>query len=284
MLRISNKFYNFQYFPPSDNPKDVWGGKPPVPPFPGATSQQSSVYYYWWLYLRESDDYIATCENRGSGPCAEVYRDFGDVRDDHFGVWWEMRGCELFSELDEDHKRPTVQLVSEDHDRPWLWHGNPQNEMLIRISRRANLHRAMFQIRAILEEELEEWPDQRNSTALYPVFTKPVLTSLHKCLQVHKLRRDNPSLPLHKFATLSGIYEIRDGIDEVDKSAAASAASRVLKQSALLLKYVGKGMFPVMTAADAAKADALLSVRDILLSREAREREQKIRWRFGSWA
>lgn len=76
-----------------------------------------SMYYYWWAFLRLNQDYIACCERGGEGPFAELYGDFGDVRDDarptinndgdHFKAWWIERGAYLFAEP-SDREWPEV--------------------------------------------------------------------------------------------------------------------------------------------------------------------------------
>lgn len=287
MLRISNKVYIFQYFPPSDNPKDVFGGKPPVPPFEGATAQQSSVYYYWWLYLRENADYITTCENRGSGPCAELYRDFGDVRHDFFGLWWDQRGCELFCENIGDPDRPSVRSLSARHSdrnlRRWEREGDPYEEVIIAINRKTPISVAMTLLRDILEEELPPPSDPSASTSLYPAFTKPVLKSLHNLLEVHKLRREHPKMHLHEFGVAAGLYKPSGDADTTTKMASATAASRALKQAALLIEYVGKGVFPVTTKVQVSKAKEAVLLRryGMGLSRDAEHRRRMLRRRFG---
>lgn len=67
-----------------------------------------SMYYYWWAFLRLNRYYITCCERGGEGQFAELYGDFGDVRDDarptinndgdHFKAWWIERGAYLFAE------------------------------------------------------------------------------------------------------------------------------------------------------------------------------------------
>lgn len=259
MLRIWDKIYTFQYFPPSSNPRDVSGGKPPKPPFPGATSRQSSVYYYWWLFLRENADYIATCENGGVGPCTEIYRDFGDVRDNNFRNWWEDRGCELFCELDEMPQQPIVRAIYQGNLEQGETDPRRENDILIAVHRHANLNAAMAEIRELLEMRLMPNPDQPASTALYPVFTKPVLHSLHHCYEAHRLRRENPKMPLHEFGLLCGAYTQRGPVDTTTQKASASAAHRILGQAKLLIEYVGQGVFPVMTKSHAAEVPEFIA-------------------------
>ena len=61
--------------------------------------QQKSPYYWWWAYLRCNNDYLNCCEGNGTGRLADLYKDFGDVRDD-FYTWWTVneRGPRLFGE------------------------------------------------------------------------------------------------------------------------------------------------------------------------------------------
>ncbi|WP_324073447.1 MAG: hypothetical protein RSE14_10500 [Erythrobacter sp.] len=259
MLKLFGRTYTFQYFPPSKRRGDVYGGKPPKPPFPEATSEQSSVYYYWWLFLRENADYIATCENGGRGPCAEIYRDFGDVRDGNFKIWWETRGCELFCELDDAPHKPSISRINDGNVGFRELDPTADNAIVIAVNRHSNLNVALAEIRELLEFELVPDPDQPPSTALYPVFTKPVLHSLHRCYEVHKLRLANPSMPLHEFGILCGVYEQSGPVDTTTKKDSASAASRTLAQAKRLIENVGLGAFPVMTRAHEADVFNFLS-------------------------
>jgi hypothetical protein len=68
----------------------------------GPAAWGESIYYLWFEYLRRNEDYRRTCENGGKGKCANIYRDFGDVRQD-FKTWWRTndRGATLFAEPHE---------------------------------------------------------------------------------------------------------------------------------------------------------------------------------------
>jgi hypothetical protein len=57
----------------------------------------SSPYYYWFKYLQLNDGYIATCKGNGEGICADMYRDFGDIRTVDFKTWWNLH-AHLFAE------------------------------------------------------------------------------------------------------------------------------------------------------------------------------------------
>ena len=62
--------------------------------------QERSPYFWWWAYLMRNPDYLECCRQRGSGPLAPLYADFGDVTHDSFKRWWteNERGTRLFGE------------------------------------------------------------------------------------------------------------------------------------------------------------------------------------------
>ena len=62
--------------------------------------QKRSPYYWWWQFLRRNGGYLECCERGGKGKYSEIYKDFGDVRDDDFHKWWtkDERGSNLFAE------------------------------------------------------------------------------------------------------------------------------------------------------------------------------------------
>ena len=70
--------------------------------------QKRSPYYWWWQFLRRNQEYLECCERGGKGKHAQLYKDFGDVRDDDFHKWWtkDERGPNLFAEA----SRPIPQI------------------------------------------------------------------------------------------------------------------------------------------------------------------------------
>ena len=78
----------------------------PYPTFGTAKSRKSeafqkrSPYYWWWAYLKRNHDYLDCCASGGKGRLADLYKDFGDVRDYDFKAWWSQgsRAIRLFAE------------------------------------------------------------------------------------------------------------------------------------------------------------------------------------------
>lgn len=57
----------------------------------------NSPYYWWFMFLRLNAEYKATCEAKGKGACAELYKDFGDIFKVNFKDWWKAK-AHLFAE------------------------------------------------------------------------------------------------------------------------------------------------------------------------------------------
>jgi len=67
-----------------------------------------SLYGWWWRFLKANPDYPPKHEHKHDAVRAEVFGDFGDLRDS-FGEWWEERGRHLFSER---QGIPLIKLLS----------------------------------------------------------------------------------------------------------------------------------------------------------------------------
>ena len=56
-----------------------------------------SPYYWWYMFAKLSEDYKKTCKANGRGKHAKLYKDFGDIHNTNFKVWWQQH-VELFAE------------------------------------------------------------------------------------------------------------------------------------------------------------------------------------------
>ena len=157
--------------------------KPPKPPYKGAPTWQTSVYYYWWEYLRRHEGYARTCQNGGKGRYAKLYEDFGNVHSGTFWDWW-TKHAHLFSEPPPPYAR--IVALSDVQKQP-------PNTVLLQVSLEQRLALTIKQIKAIMGDMV--MVDKRRKTpsrALYPVYTKPVLSTLHRCLQVWDVKKAHP--------------------------------------------------------------------------------------------
>jgi hypothetical protein len=156
--------------------------KPPNPPYGGAERWKWSVYYYWWEYLRRHDGYRATCERGGKGRYAKLYADFGDVHSTDFWSWW-VKHEHLFCE-----PPPRLVQVVCPADKA------PAETVLLAVPVENKATLSLKQIKALLAGRVGAAKRKPESRALYPVCTKPVLSTLHQHLLVWDARRDNPHL------------------------------------------------------------------------------------------
>ena len=233
---FGRKVLYFQYAPPITKLDDVSDDDRPNPPFRNAPLHQRSDYY-WWAFLRENADYVDCCDQGGSGPMTELYRDFGDVRSDDFMGWWRGGGRLLFCEpIDE---RIEVYLS------PPQKHDN-ESRVLLSLPMTGDVERTFAELRQLLKPIFQSArrSERPISRARYPVHSKAVLTSLHQHLTVHQLKRANPQATNYEIAQMAGFA----GGDSYDQRNSASVIiSRYAKQAEALLYNVGHGRFPDFT-------------------------------------
>jgi len=263
-LRNTDDVY-FRYAPPQAFHNQRGLEKLPNPPFAGAEPWQCSVYYYWFLFMREfqlnTTDYDWEMIEYSETAELHVRRAFGDVTGIGFLEWWVLRGRHLFCE-------PPYQGVRalEFHEiesgietrsgKPYTVFSDPN--IYLQIPVHQDFEKSIEEVRKFLRQAKAA---QQNSprrkydvTALFPVFTKPVLTALEKAYRVWSIRRENADLPLAEIAVRAGLSARTDNKDTATRSANASLASRALKQSTLIIEWAGKGVFPVTASAQVKKA------------------------------
>lgn len=167
----------FVYAPPDFG--DVpYHYRAPNPPYPQAEGWKCSVYYYWWLYLKRNDDYRLTCEQGGDGPCADLYRDFGNIYAADFRTWWSSH-WQLFAE--------PIAVVEQDNQ-----HAPFDRPLTLTIDLQAKRNRVLDDIRFILTEmQADLVQDRVVSEAHYAIETNPVLSALHQHLVVWDMKKLN---------------------------------------------------------------------------------------------
>lgn len=227
--------------------------KAPTPPYRDAPAWKCSVYYYWWLYLRHNQDYRDTCANKGSGICAAIFKDFGDIYRQTFQTWWTTHD-QLFAEPS------AVAFAGDGHD-----FGDGAEIIDIQID--------MSLGSEAVERSLKELHTQLlfpkrvalcRSAAIYPVARHPVLLNLHRHIVVYKWRKRCPNMSdediadrvgHHAAAQANGIsrsYMQRLGhptrqIDMELRRAKRKAVQHDLRCAQQLIAAVGRGVFPMRT-------------------------------------
>lgn len=258
----------FRYPPPMD--ELTYSGDDDQP-----RSIRSSAYYLWWAYLKENEDYLACCENGGSGPMENLYRDFGDTRGKDFGRWWKQTGWKLFCEPDRE---PIVdhQEIPDSFD--------PKTHKLVSIPFIGDMDRTLAELRELLKEHFasarQRMRDEGNSARspfvpLYPVRSKPDSQALTDRLQTWRIYKNDKTADPLRVAKELGIYspalhrkhdvDYEDNIERKIKD--------YLREARILIRNVGLGRFPDFedTSPEALKRKAAIKARN-----ERRRRLEKM--------
>jgi hypothetical protein len=87
------------------------------------------------------------------------------------------------------------------------------------------------------------------SLAVYPVFTKPVLTALHDRLLTLRARKTYPDATLYEIGVITGMTHRTSGTrDDADhRNRVMAGVSRALREARWLVHNVGEGRFPDTT-------------------------------------
>jgi hypothetical protein len=222
----------------------------PTKPHKDAKLYECSVYYFWWAYLRENADYIACCENGGTGALAELYHDFGDVRGDNFMRWWRSGARELFCEPPKGEIKFFIE--------PPVTHDN-ENRLLLSLPMTGDLELTIKELRAKLKpiyaRERQRLRDAARasgelegakksaSLARYPVHAKPVLTSLYSCLRVMQIKLADQDMDPHEIAEEAGFLNMISGRED-DPSLVKRRVRQYEHKAANLIANVAEGRFP----------------------------------------
>jgi len=232
--RMTTLYY--RYAPPvfEADGSDLTADKGVKPPFKDAPSWMCSVYYYWWEFLRTHKQYMHVAKNRPEDG-DQVMRDFGDP--DAFGGfegWWRRVGRELFCEPFERSIRWA--------DTP---DALPRSEGCVYLSvpYRCDVDHALTQLRDILKPKMPAIKaDLGRGDARYPVFTKPVLSALHRRLLVLRAREQENYSP----SSIGLMLKIGPQDDSAaSKLARDEKVSRDLREARYLRDYAAQGFFPV---------------------------------------
>ncbi len=199
-------------------------------------SGDNSVYYYWWAFLKRNKEYLACCEAGGTGPLADLYADFGDVRGDEFKAWWTEsgRGVRLFAEPPSANVEVLQGGAAAPDASEFLTLTLPKN-----LPKRYLLRR----IRELLASK-ENHPGARGkqharmSKAKYQVKGQPNLAGLALTLRVYDFRVANPHLKLWEIGDQLPRFMVGNKLAATDTHAEVVAKRNVL--SAAVARYIKK--------------------------------------------
>lgn len=224
----------FRHAPPYTGLDTASDSRRLSPPYPRAPSHMCSMYYYWWAFLRENDAYLACCENGGEGQMAQLYRDFGDVRDNDFMRWWIGGGRLLFCEPPED-AAVIMREIPPNHDS--------EKRVLFSVPIDGDLDRITAEIRSAMGEYRRDHhiADMRESCARYQIMAIAKLQSLYRQLRVYQMKKADSTMGNKAIA---GDLGIGGTSVEYNEYSAIAAVSRYYTDAQKLILNVGKGRFP----------------------------------------
>ena len=237
----------FKYSPPFTSLDDQYVRRPKTL-YPNESTFFASAYYYWWLFLRLNDSYISYCDSISGEEHAQLYSDFGDVRSDDFVRWWIDRGALLFCEPDVadqivvHYKTP----LDVDHAR----------DLLISVPLTGDYDALVSQFRTILKTKIERYNAvyAQPVSAKYPMRRDPKLPTLQQDYQIALAGRQRPDASHYELAEIVGLYgSVPPKSDKVLDQANVDKVYKSLKRSALLIEWVGRGIFPVTDEPSAAE-------------------------------
>jgi hypothetical protein len=135
--------------------------------------------------LRRNESYLECCANGGTGPLADLYKDFGDVRSDDFKRWWldGSRGYHLFNEKVRKEKVSEVKSQEE-----WQSHWGGDDSVIVRLPLGTAKKYLMAQVQALLKERHPNKPGRLStstSTAKWQLHSKVDIGTLRILLSVY---------------------------------------------------------------------------------------------------
>jgi hypothetical protein len=225
------------------------------------TYQKRSPYYWWWAYLRRSVAYLKCCDLQGAGALADLYTDFGDVRDDDFHKWWTngQRGARLFAEQQLEAK--FGELTSRDQwDASW----SAEDVMIVAVPLRVSNRRLKGEFAKLLDSRLQRSRGRPAlakvaQTARYPLSRNYTAQNLERALEAYDRWYSNQALPKPERKTLWEIgVDMRFNRDASRQALSKTSAERLLGRNMLgahvkryvsqaqnIIKNVERGVFPV---------------------------------------
>lgn len=214
--------------------------------------------------MRRSSAYLQCCSEGGTGPLADLYADFGDVREADFHKWWTsgQRGAHLFAEQQLEAR--FGELTEPNQWNP-AW--TARDVMIVAVPLRESNRRLKGKFAELLDSRLQRSRGRPalakvTQTARYPLARNYTVQNLERTLEAYDLWLANQALPKPERKTLWEIGVVmRFNRDASRQALSKSSAERLLGRNMLgahvkryvsqaqeLIKNVENGVFPVSSA------------------------------------
>jgi hypothetical protein len=219
---------------------------------------RNSKIYWWYRCLQVNEQYQYCCGSGGAGPLADLYKDFGNVLDLPFNVWWARHGRKAFQE------RHPFKKVTQITDRWQVDFDSQGNELLVvAIPLNKRKTTAMREIGKLLAEahdkahngqQVDIW---KASTSKRQIIKNKVRdATIEQLLKLWMLRLANPQAKLYELGPMAGIVLTHQAwfleqeilTEEYERRRMTMAVSRLLIQAKNLLDNAALGIFPSLKA------------------------------------
>lgn len=267
--RRNQSLFFFRHAPPlleRNPPEDAFIGERPEHPVTGVEGWKRSIFYYWWRFVREIPGLREEIEAGQPYPVGSIHQDFSRAFDSNFRDWWVIEGRYLFCE-------PRTSGIS--LEKPPLPVDGYDDRIVFSIPLQGDLEQVMAEMKQLLKPAMSKFKaEQGPSRARYPVFGKPVLSSLYMHYTVWRARRDNPGLKLYQIADIAGVMASLGENDAHTKSVKSASVSRFLRQAEIIIEFAAQGIFPVMNENQREQAQTLAN--DLVKRRRIRDMQTMI--------
>lgn len=218
--------------------------------------QQQSPYYWWWAFLRRNQRYLACCENEGKGELAALYKDFGDVRDDDFRLWWNAHGIALFREQPSNYL--LKELASKDE---WAEDWTAETMMVVAVPltipkvQIGKFFNRLLKTRHKGQRGRKALSDKDASTARYPLNRNVSVHTLKKQLVVYDaITANQTAVRKQTLAQIGVLLKLvpshmphptdTPATAEDKRRIMAATVSRYYKQAKSIIEATADGVFP----------------------------------------
>ena len=212
--------------------------------------------------MRRNQDYLDCCANEGRGRLADLYKDFGDVRDKEFRVWWQedRRGARLFGE-----QQLEVKFHEMDSAADWYPEWTMDKVMVVAFPLAVGKRRLMGDIRKLLDQRHSGKQGRPalakvESSAKYKLSRNYSTANLDRALKVYDLWLANGAKPkaeqikqweigvelkLNKLAAREAYSSLKQD-RAVSRNLLGAVVKRYLTQAQKTIKSLEEGVFPVI--------------------------------------
>ncbi len=210
--------------------------------------------------MRRNQDYLECCSNGGEGRLADLYKDFGDVRDKEFRIWWQedRRGARLFGEQELEVKFHELNQAAD-----WQHGWTKENVMVVAFPLLVGKRKLIGEIRKLLDsrhtgKQGRPALSKVTSTAKYKLSRNYTTANLETALDVYDLWFINNAKPnaerikqweigvalkLNKLAIKDAYSELRQD-RAVGRNLLGALVKRYLTQAQRTIRSLEDGVFP----------------------------------------